>query len=269
MDLSNVKLVVTDMDGTLLNSKHEVSPLFFELFEKLKHHKIQFVAASGRQYHSILDKLKAIEKDITIVAENGAYVVRNGETLFINAFSKETIAQLLIEILKIPGANPVLCGKKRAYFLKGNKKFEGTVSEYYCEYELLDNFNDLPNDDFLKIAICHHEGSEANLYPQLKHLESQWQLKVSGELWLDIALNENHKGNAIARFQKEFNISPEQTMAFGDYLNDTEMLKLAQYSFAMENAHPKVKETANYQTLSNDNLGVESVLSKLIAEVKN
>ena len=91
MNLSNVKLVVTDMDGTLLNSKHEVSPLFFEQFEQLKAKNIQFVAASGRQYHSILDKLKSIKEHITIVAENGAYVVKNGEELFINAIPKKDV----------------------------------------------------------------------------------------------------------------------------------------------------------------------------------
>ena len=54
-------------------------------------------------------------------------------------------------------------------------------------------------------------------------------------------------------------------MAFGDYHNDLEMLKKAEYSFAMENAHPDVKEIANYETYSNDNLGVESIITKLLS----
>ena len=49
MDLSRVRMVVTDMDGTLLNSKHEVSSLFFELYAKLKAKNVEVVAASGRQ----------------------------------------------------------------------------------------------------------------------------------------------------------------------------------------------------------------------------
>ena len=63
MDLSQVKMVVSDMDGTLLNSNHEVSEHFFELFEKLKAKNIQFVAASGRQYHSMVSKLQRIQDD--------------------------------------------------------------------------------------------------------------------------------------------------------------------------------------------------------------
>ena len=64
MDLSQIKMVVTDMDGTLLNSKHEVSPRFFEIFEELKKKDIIFVAASGRQYNSMVAKLESIKTDI-------------------------------------------------------------------------------------------------------------------------------------------------------------------------------------------------------------
>jgi len=74
MDLSKVKLVVSDMDGTLLNSKHQVSSRFFTLFEALKKKGVMFAAASGRQYHSIVEKLAPIRDDIFVIAENGALV---------------------------------------------------------------------------------------------------------------------------------------------------------------------------------------------------
>ena len=78
MELSAVKMVVTDMDGTLLNSKSEVSDRFFELFEELQEHQVNFVAASGRQYSSIFDKLERIQDRIAIVAENPSENVDTG-----------------------------------------------------------------------------------------------------------------------------------------------------------------------------------------------
>ena len=81
MDLSQIKMVVTDMDGTLLNSNHEVSNRFFELFEELKKRNIIFVAASGRQYNSIVDKLSSIQNDIIVIAENGGFVMHREEEL--------------------------------------------------------------------------------------------------------------------------------------------------------------------------------------------
>ncbi len=267
MNLSEVKLIVSDMDGTLLNDMHEVSDLFFEQFIQLKSKNIKFVAASGRQYHSILEKLKSIQKDVTIVAENGAYVVENNKELYVNEVAKQDILFFLSLVQKIPNVFVVLAGKKKAYFLDTNKALEKVVAEYYSEYQLLSNFDELPEDAFLKIALYHPEGSEANIYPYLKSYAKDWQIKVSGEFWVDIALKTNHKGNAIARIQEQLGISENETMAFGDYQNDVEMLKKAKYSFAMRNAHPDVKHIAKYETDSNQNLGVERVLEKLLKEI--
>lgn len=268
MNLSKIKLVVTDMDGTLLNSKHEVSDLFFKQFQSLKENNIHFVAASGRQYHSILDKLQAIEKDITIVAENGAYIVKNGKTLFSNHISETAIKTILPVCLSIPEIQVVICGKRKAYILKNTpEQFQNTIAEYYSSYELINNFDELPNDTFFKIALCHYQGAEQFIYPTVAQFEDNWQVKISGKLWIDISQKSAHKGNAIDRLQKKYNVSPKETMAFGDYNNDAEMLALADYSFAMENAHPNIKKIANYSTTSNDNNGVEAILTQLLASL--
>ena len=60
------------------------------------------------------------------------------------------------------------------------------------------------------------------------------------------------------------NITSEQTMVFGDYLNDLEMLEAAFYSYAMKNAHEDVKKTARFITESHNNFGVEKVLNQVI-----
>ena len=89
-------------------------------------------------------------------------------------------------------------------------------------------------------------------------------LKISGKNWLDISNPTSNKGTAIQFLQKEMNITPEQTMVFGDYLNDLEMLEAAYYSYAMKNAHENVKKTARFITESNTNLGVEKIIQQVI-----
>ncbi len=76
-----------------------------------------------------------------------------------------------------------------------------------------------------------------------------------------------NKGNALSFLQDHHNIKPSETMAFGDYNNDLEMLKCAKYSYAMSNAHPNVKVVAKYKTESNDDFGVEQVLETLISQI--
>ena len=264
MDFSNVKLVVTDMDGTLLNSKSNVSTEFFSLFDQLKAKNIHFIAASGRQYHSIVDRLESIKNDITIIAENGGIAKQGSKELFsIHLEQNETIEP--IELLrKLRHTHIVLCGKKAAYIETTDQKFIDMFCNYYSEYKIVEDLTKVTNDEFLKIAAYHFDCSETNIYPAVKHLENDFQVIVSGQNWLDISNLKANKGYALNILQQKLDISKEETMAFGDYNNDLQMLALAEFSFAMENAHPNVKKVAKFETKSNDEQGVEYILKQLI-----
>ena len=263
MDLSQIKMVVTDMDGTLLNSNHQVSDRFFDLFKELQKRNIQFVAASGRQYKSIIDKLDSIKDNITVIAENGGFAIQNNQEIVSTPLSNQRRKEVITLLEGIDNIHPVLCGKNSAY-IKGNTPiFEKKLQEYYSNYELLDKLNDY-DGEILKIAIYHFESSEKYIYPKVFHLEQDLQVKISGENWVDISSKNANKGYALQKVMDHNNIKPHELLVFGDYNNDLEMLALADYSFAMANAHPNVLKAANYNTLSNDNFGVEIILEKLL-----
>ncbi|XLS30373.1 HAD family hydrolase [Flavobacteriaceae bacterium M23B6Z8] len=264
MHLRDVKLVVTDMDGTLLNSKGEVSDSFFELFKKLSQYDIHFVAASGRQYYSIVNKLAPVKDEITVIAENGGIALRKEEQLLIRDLPKKITFSFLEEMRKIKGAYLILCGKDRAYIECRDDAFINTLKEYYERYEIVDDLTKVDHDLFLKIASYHFESSEQFIYPKVKHLENEYQVKVSGANWLDISHPKANKGNALQLVQKKLGIHKAETMVFGDYNNDLEMMELAHFSYAMENAHENIKEIANFNTSSNDDQGVEKVLEELL-----
>ena len=263
--MKNVKMVVTDMDGTLLNSNHEVSERFFKIFKTLQQQNIRFVAASGRPYYSIVEKLQAIKTDITIIAENGGLVIENENVLLANTLDSKLVLELYELVTKIDNTYPIFCTQKQAYILRASEDMVKIFSEYYSKYTIVDSFEEI-KDEVIKIALYHKVNSEAHILPFVKHLKPKLSVVVSGNHWLDISKAINNKGNAITLLQNMYNIKPEETMAFGDYSNDLELLKCCKYSYAMENAHPEVKSVANYETLSNDNFGVEVVLEQLISE---
>ena len=264
MDLAKVRLVVSDMDGTLLNSEGQVSDSFIDLFKELKEEKIQFVAASGRQYYSIIDKLKEIHADIIVIAENGGFAKRNDEELMTVSLPLDKTREMINLMRQVDDAHIVLCGKKQAYVDSDNEKFLNIFNEYYHKYQIVDDITAIDNDEFFKIAVYSFGGSEQTTYPVVSHLEDEVKVKVSGENWLDISSIKADKGNALKHIQEILGIHPDETMVFGDYNNDLEMLELAHFSYAMENAHPNVTEAANYTTKSNNDLGVETVLHELI-----
>jgi Cof subfamily protein (haloacid dehalogenase superfamily) len=264
MDLSKIKLVVMDMDGTLLNSKSEVSDQFFNLYKKLTKYEIQFVAASGRQYHSIIDKLATIKDDITIIAENGAYVAQQNQELVKTILPIKRIHELIPILRSLNNIYFTLCGKKSAYIETYNDEFITILKEYYSKYQFVKDLTKVKDDEFFKIAVYHFKNSEKYIYPAVKHFEKIMQVKVSGKHWVDISQPNANKGYALQLVQDRLGISVDETMVFGDYNNDLEMLRLAHFSYAMENAHPNVKKEARYTTKSNDSGGVEEILEKLL-----
>jgi len=268
MDLAQVKMVVTDMDGTLLNSKSEVSRQFFKLYDDLKSHDVHFVAASGRQYHSIRDKLSSISKEITIVAENGGFIKQGNTELGSIHLAPDSIKLLLPVLRAQKDLYTVLCGKKSAYIDQSESKFTTILKEYYSKYQVVDDLMQLPDDEFFKVAIYHFESSETFIYPVVKHLENMLQVKISGSNWVDISDPKVNKGTAIQLLQTKYGISKDETMVFGDFNNDLEMIDQAFFSYAMANAHNNVKMAARFHTKSNDEAGVEKILQELISAKK-
>lgn len=263
MDLSQIKMVVSDMDGTLLNSKHQVSDRFFELFQALTKRNIRFVAASGRQYHSIVDKLDPIRENILVIAENGALVKDKDKELLVTPIEHDLKNNLLSIVDRIEGAHAMLCGKYNAYFDGKSTPFLEQLKEYYSSYEIFDNLHEV-KDEIIKIAVYHSTNAEEFIYPAMKDLESQVKVKVSGLNWVDLNHSDAHKGHALKKLMDAYGLQSHEVLVFGDYNNDLEMLELSDYSFAMANAHPNVKQIAKYETLSNDEFGVEHILERLV-----
>ena len=266
MDLSNIRMVVTDMDGTLLNSRHEVNPRFFELYHQLKAKGVELVAASGRQYHSMADKLEPIREDIVFIAENGALVRHRDQTLLTTPLPRIHLNDILDRAGQIAQAHPVLCAEGNAFVDGISEDFLTLLREYYTDYSIARELRSV-QEPILKVAIYHFESSERFIYPAFRDLETRLKIKVSGSHWVDVSHPDAHKGYALSRLMEERGIGPHQLMVFGDYNNDLEMLALADYSFAMANAHVNVLRAARYRTGSNEEQGVEKVLEQLLAQL--
>lgn len=268
MDLSKIKLVVSDMDGTLLNQKGHVSNKFFNLFEDLKRHKIHFVAASGRQYQSILDKLAPIKDDISIIAENGGLVQHNNNVQVLFKLSYDDVVKAIKILRNIDNCYIVLCGRKSAYIETNDSVFVSKFSKYYSVYTIVGDLTRVVDDEFLKIAVYHFDSSEYYVLPFLEEITKDLKVVVSGRNWLDISHPEVDKSFALSMLQSELKVSEHETMVFGDYNNDIEMLQLGYFSYAMKNAHPNVKKVARFETKSNADGGVEEVIEQLLIDKK-
>ena len=261
-----IKLLATDMDGTLLNSKKEPPEKLAEALRQLQEAGIIFVVASGRQYYNLKDVFPGFEKYITFISENGSLIFEDDRNIFHSKIKSENMIEPLLAVRKIKTAFPVYCGINYAYIEDDDPVLLKTVGMYYKNVRCIPDLTWLSTneaDDIIcKIAIFDCECAETNAYPAVSKFEKDMQVAVSGINWVDLTEPGINKGGAIRFLQNKYNIKPSECMSFGDYLNDLEMMECCEHSYAVFNAHPKIKEVSRYITDSNDNNGVFKILVK-------
>lgn len=260
----DVGLVVCDMDGTLLTSDDKVPASFWPLLEVLRQRGATFVPASGRQYATLERSFAGAPGDIAYVAENGNLVVHGGEVV-----SKTTVDASLVErVVAVTRRTEadlglVLCGVNSAYVERRDPFFVRETQKYYARLEVVDDLASV-HDEVLKLAVYVFGPAEPLARTTFAPLAEGYQLVVSGANWIDIMNRGVNKGRAVQALQGALGVPAQRTVVFADYLNDLEMLDAAQWSFAMANAHPQVRERAAYLAPSNDEHGVVSVLRHLL-----
>lgn len=263
-----IKLIATDMDGTFLDSHKQFSPESIDLFYELQNLDIKFVIASGNQYYRLFQKFIPLSEQMYFVAENGSYVAKGTKELYFNTIKKENVEKIKEVISQTPRVFMILCGRKSAYILKDYFDYRHEVKKYYCNYAYVNNYDEI-DDDIIKIAIFDPEYRTNELVEGIRaRLPEEVKIVTSGNEWMDIQNKEVHKGIGLQFLQQLENIDPSECAAFGDQMNDYELLKQVKYSYAMANAVDPIKEIAYEVIDSNDKQGVIKKLKEIINEEK-
>lgn len=263
---NQMKFIASDLDGTLLDSDGVLNQEFFSVFWQLHQNKIMFAAASGRQYDSLKQIFEPVDQEIFYIAENGALVMYQGKELYSSHMDANLIKDIIEETRTIEGSHIVVCGKRGAYVETDDPLVIAEVKKYYANYFIVHDLFEV-KDDVIKLAICHFGGYEKYLHPKvMTKFGTDVQVVVSSKIWLDIMNLGVSKGLAIKRLQELLSFSHFQTMCFGDYFNDVEMLKSAYYAYAVENAHEDVKQYARFIAPANTDNGVLSVIKTYLSK---
>jgi hypothetical protein len=214
-----------------------------------------------------LERFEPIADDVIFIAENGTFVVRHGRELSSDCLDRQ-VARDIVSLARRGAADGadigvVLCGKRSAYIERHDPAFRAEVDKYYHRLAVVPDLQAVA-DAILKIAIYDFVSSERVAAPIFAGYRDSHQVVVSGQHWLDIMALAANKGSGIRHIQQQLGINRDQTMVFGDFLNDLEMMDEATYSFAMANAHPQLKERANYLSPANTDNGVVRTIKAVL-----
>lgn len=260
-----IKLIATDMDGTLLDSNKRLPEEIFEIIGALSAQQVHFVVSSGRQYYTLAEQFAPVADKLTFIAENGAMVVDCGQTVFLDSMDPKVVKTLIDAGRRIQGGHVVVCGARAAYVESTVPVFLDNVQPYYARFEIVPDVLPVAETDRIcKVAVFSEGPAETDAYPFLTPYGDTLAVCLSGPHWVDVMNKTVNKGAAIRFLQQRFGITRQECMAFGDYLNDTEMMKECAFSYAMENAHPDLKAISRYQCPSNDERGVITTIEKTV-----
>ena len=264
----DIRLIAVDMDGTLLDASDRIDPTLWPLLRELDRRGIAFCPASGRQYANLAARFEGVGDRLVFIAENGAYVARDGKELSSDVLADDAVGRVVetVRELAASGADVgvVVCGKRSAYIERHDAAFIAECDTYYALLERVDDLL-LVQDDVLKVAVFDFGFAELTTAPALAPFRATHQVVVSGAHWVDVMNATTDKGAALLQVQAALGVTRAQTMAFGDYLNDLELLDAAEYSFAMADAHPTVVERARYLAPSNRANGVVRTITAVLA----
>jgi len=260
-----IKLIASDIDGTLVkDGEHWLDPEFFQVVLKLREKGIQFAVASGRQWASIEAIFEPIKEKVFYLSDNGAYVGCHGRNLFLNPIDRNTAVELIEEIRKTPGLEVIAGGPDVVYVDTKNRAFvDWIVNGYKFRIKQVEDVARV-SDDIIKVSAYKPQGIQAATQGLVKRFGGRLKMAISGDMWMDAMAPGVCKGQAVQLLQDNLEIKPEETMAFGDQLNDIEMLGRSYYSFAVANAREEVKRAARFEADSNVNGGVLKILKLLL-----
>ncbi len=252
------QLIAADMDGTLLDSQKRLSPDLFPLIRTLRARGIRFAAASGRQYHNLYATFSETADQMLFIAENGAAVYDGTQCLFADKLPASYFVDPIQTIRSLPGVNVVLCTHDGAFIeCDDDPVFVRNAHMYYEKLDVVpDLIAHLEHQPAFKLAVFEQGKAETGCWPVLRQYEDKFAVVLSGADWVDLMNPETNKGSGLHRMADYLGIPIADTMAFGDYLNDLELLREAGFACAMENGHPDLKRMADCIVPSNDENGV-------------
>ena len=286
-----IKMIASDMDGTLLSSHLAISETNKEAVLEAQAQGIEFMVATGRAYSEAKPALDDAGIKCSMITGNGAQIFdENGEAIVTFSIDKKTTKEIMttlreknlyFELMTTNGVYAESQPQRVENFatLLANQvphlTFKMAIAMASTHLNMLpvhyiNNYDELLVDDsveILKVIAFSDEGPKL-LRPIADELEANGPLYVTASFPNNIEINHKdaQKGNAVKLMAEKRGIGLEDVMTIGDNFNDVSMLKVAGVSFAMGNAEEDVKKIAKYEADKNMNHGVGKAILRAISE---
>ena len=265
-----IKLIATDMDGTLLDPKGQVDlPRLEKILDQLEERNIRFVIATGNEIHRVRQLLGHLTNRVVLIVANGARIFENDQLIQYHTWDDQVVDKALKFFKGRECQDQFVVTSMNGGFVKKGTVFTEldkfmTPEMIELLYQRMNFVDELQTDLFggvLKMSLVVGEERSDTVLQEINQLfNGHVQAVSSGYGCIDILQEGIHKAWGLQELLKRWDIKSQEIMAFGDSENDVEMLELAGIAYAMENADDKAKASATDLAPSNSQAGVYQVL---------
>lgn len=266
------KVLVLDIDGTLTNSKKQITQKTLTALLQMQEAGHIVVLASGRPTHGIQNVAKKLRLE-----EYGGYILSFNGGKIINCKTHETIYQKIMPLTVIPPIYEMACSYHMGMVtytestvitgtpIDKHMAFEAKINE--MEIKQVDNFIEAITFDVNKLLLTADPDIAARVEVELQQLwGDQLSIYRSEPFFLEIMPQGIDKAASLEVLLKHLGLTKKEAICCGDGFNDMSMIQYAGIGVAMSNAQPVVKEVADYITTSNDEDGLIPVIEKFILQ---
>lgn len=259
------KIVFSDVDGTLLNSEHELTPLNRTAIKELNDRDIPFVIVSARSPSGIYSILDEYEFRCPIVSYSGALIMdRDGRVLYHKGMPVPEAVKIVhyIENSQLPVTWNVFSYDQ---WITPDRKHPDVITEEGIVKTQAQEgcMEDIKGDEVHKIFCMCKPGTICDVEGQLKKAFPQYSIMKSSSTLLEIMRAGVTKSDPVKVLCDLWNVPVENTVAFGDNYNDVEMLEAAGHGFIMANAPEELLKRFPEHARSNDEDGIYYALHDL------
>ena len=263
-----IRLIASDMDGTLLDEHSEVPPETYDLILALREKGVHFAASSGRRFDRLCQFFAPVRDKMDFVAANGAQVYVDGELVDREVFSHLGIRRLAKTVGKFESLHMALFDDEKSFLLDDEDKF---VREIDKDLPNAERIWYLPGPDvsILKISIYCEDGHVMDYaYALSRELGDEFLFAPSGTHWIDALQRGVNKATGIEQVMAHHGITRDEVMAFGDSMNDYEIIRFVGTGCAMANGRPALKAVANRVIGYNYDQAVQGEMRKLLESLR-
>lgn len=260
-----IKLIASDMDGTLLDDESKVPEETYDLIRALREKGVRFVASSGRRYDTLRWYFEPVMDEMDYVASLGTQVYADGRLLDREVFSALSVERLFETTQLFDCIHLALYDAIHTYLLDDQSSY---IRELDKDLPNAERIFDPPSPDvsIIKAAVCCERSDQLMdmAYVLERELSDWFTFLPSGSRWIDVVPRHVNKATGLGQVMRYWGIKPDEVVAFGDSMNDYAMLRFVGHPYVMENARYAVRQIGQRVIGRNSDHAVQKTMREIL-----